>query len=86
LLILITAKWFLDLGNASTPETKAFGLWYSLMYPEVLKDETVQAFRDAGATDFYQQLTLTFSRLDPLDRVRSGTEILKQIRQYDRAG
>ena len=86
LLILMTAKWFLDLGNASSAETKAFGLWYSLMYPKVLKEEALQAFRDVGAADFYQKLASAFARLDALDRVRAGKEMLRQIRQHEREG
>ncbi|WP_298111473.1 hypothetical protein [Bradyrhizobium sp.] len=80
LLILMAAKWFIDLGNDSSPEIRAFGAWFVLMHPDMVQPAVIEEFRKASA-DFYPRLKGAFEKLDPHDHRRAGNEMLSQMRQ-----
>jgi hypothetical protein len=78
LLMLMASKWFVDLGNSTSPEIRTFGLWYSFMYPRTLKESVLEELRKVGAGPAFEQLRGAFDALDPLDRIRAGRMILRQ--------
>ncbi|MGX4807057.1 hypothetical protein [Bradyrhizobium guangdongense] len=79
LLILMTSKWFIDLGNPTSGEIRLFGIWFSLVYPDMLTADTMKAFEAAGAADFYQKLVASFGKVDQRDRRKAFNEFLKQL-------
>jgi hypothetical protein len=42
-LIVITARWYRDLGNSVSEEMRYFAGWWAIMHPDVIKADVIEA-------------------------------------------
>jgi hypothetical protein len=74
-LIVITSKWYKDLGNSLSPEMRAFAGWWALQHPDVLNPNALAA---AGVD--VPAAANTISQLSRQQRLKAGLFALGQIK------
>jgi len=78
-LIVITSKWYRDLGNSPSPEMRAFTGWWAMQNPNVLKPEFLAT---AGISNQFSAIATAMSQLSRQDRARSqlaySTELVRR--------
>jgi hypothetical protein len=72
-MIVFAAKWYRDLGNATSTEMNVFATWWALQHPNVLKGEFLAQCEKAGI-DSRQIETMkgALTVFDRADRLKVG--------------
>jgi len=78
LFIVITSRWYRDLGNSLSPEMIIFANWWALQHPNMFKPATVAASGDT--VGFYAQAT-EMSKLPRQARIKIGQDSLRQAKK-----
>jgi hypothetical protein len=75
-LIVITSKWYKDLGYSPSPEMRTFAGWWTIQYPNMLKPDALAA---TGVIVQFAAAAAAMKPLSRLDRLKAGLIMLRQI-------
>jgi hypothetical protein len=81
-MIVFAAKWYRDLGNATSPEMNVFATWWGLQHPKVMKPGVLMQFKDRGIDpNQIREMEKHMSVLNRADRLKIGEMFLKNSKR-----
>jgi hypothetical protein len=75
-LIVFTAKWYRDLGSATSLEMNTFATWWATQHDDVVKPEMIRYFEQSGVGLAFNELKRAIATLDREHRLKAGQMFL----------
>jgi hypothetical protein len=80
-MLILSAKWYRDLGHQPTTEMNAFAMWWTLQNPDLLKPDILAVFDSAGLRPQIETLRRSGHALTRVDWLKGGQMLLESTRR-----
>jgi hypothetical protein len=76
-LIVITSKWYYELGNSPSDEMRVFAGWWGMVHPNVLKEPVLKS---AGVDIPFAQAASAMAKLPRRQQLQAGMLALRKAK------